>query len=130
MGSVNHFQAIKPDTAKLRKLIENSLLSDWAIRIEFEDGKSEDWQQWENSFFALNSAEPVIAAIKECYQDNPYHAIRISAEKFRPQTSMLYTVYEPHRLQDEAIFESQISQLPGAGKPDNISTSTVLVAQS
>ena len=28
MGSINYFQAIKPDTAKLRKVIENSLLGE------------------------------------------------------------------------------------------------------
>lgn len=97
MGSANYLQAIKPDIAKIRKLVENSLLSDWVIRVEYEAGEMEtaDWQQWDQAIFATRSAESVLSAISACYSKNPNSTIRINAEKIRPQTRMLYTVYNP-----------------------------------
>jgi ribulose bisphosphate carboxylase small subunit len=97
MGSANYLQAIKPDTAKIRKLVESSLLSDWVIRLEYETGKMEtaDWQQWDEAMFAVRSAEPVLTALSACYSKYPDCTIRINAEKIRPQTRMLYTVYNP-----------------------------------
>jgi len=103
MGSSSYLQAIKPDTGKIKKLIESSLLFEWIIRIEFDRGESEytRWEQWDQAFFALRSAESVIAALKSCYSSNPYCTIRINAEKVRPQTSMYFTVYNPQYLHTE-----------------------------
>jgi len=97
MGSISYFRATRPDTGHIRKLIENGLLFDWSITIEYVNNNTESafWQQWNQSFFALQSAEPVIAALMDCYNKNPDHLIRLNAEKFRPQTRMVHMVYNP-----------------------------------
>ena len=102
MGSISYSQAIRPDTARIKKLVENSLLFDWVIRIEYAADSSESgWHQWDNTFFALRSADAVIDAITRCYTANLGHTIRINAEKLRPQTSMLFTVYNPDYLHQD-----------------------------
>ena len=111
MGSINHTQAIKPDTAYLKKIIESSLLADWAISIEYHGGESEAtcWQIWDKVHFALRSSKPVLEALLACYTKHPRSTIRICAEKFRPQTRMLYTVYNPQYLPAEMGTQPQIS---------------------
>lgn len=103
MGSSSYLQAIKPDTGKIKKLIESSLLFDWIIRIELNHGESRHsrWKQWDQTFFALRAADSVIAALKSCYAKNPHCTIRINAEKVRPQTRMYFTAYDPQYLYTE-----------------------------
>ncbi len=109
MGTINYLQAIKPDTAYIRKIIENSLLADWAIRIEYHGIESDTngWQLWDKTFFALRSADEVVQAIADCYTKQPQCAIRMNASKFRPQSSMLYTVYNPRFVPAEAHTKTQ-----------------------
>lgn len=132
MGSVNYAQAIKPDTAHIKKLIENSLLGDWIIRIEYESREqgSRCWQQWENAFFALRSADDVIAAIRDCYSGNADCAIRINAEKIQPQTRMLNTIYNPHFLQSDSEMETDISSVPYQRKRDQLPVSPGLTRRN
>ena len=98
MGAADYLQAIKPDMAKLRKIIDNGLLFDWIIRIEYSGGISnrENWLQWKQAHFAIRSAESVLVELKRCYEKHPDCLIRIHAEKLRPQTRMVYTAYNPH----------------------------------
>lgn len=105
MGAADYLQAIKPDTAKLRKIIENGLLFDWIVRIEYagEQPDCDNWLQWKEAQFAIRSAEPVLTALKQCHQKHPDCTIRINAEKVRPQTSMLYTVYNPRYVTADDI---------------------------
>jgi ribulose bisphosphate carboxylase small subunit len=114
MGSVSHIQAIRPDTAHIKKIIENSLLFDWIIRIEYADNETEaaGWEQWCNTLFAVRSADSIIAAIKSCYTNKAGCAIRINAEKVRPQTRMLFTVYKPQRQTEDnlSIKDTQITR--------------------
>lgn len=109
MGTINYLQAIKPDTGYIKKIIENSLLSDWAIRIEYlgHDSETADWQLWDKAFFAIRSASPVITALTACYEKHSRCAIRISAEKFRPQSRLLFSVYTPPILPDETAYKPQ-----------------------
>ena len=109
MGSINYANAIRPDTAYIKKIIENSLLCEWAIRIEYECSESGStcWQCWDKAFFAIRSAEAVVKALMDCFSKYPYSAIRINAEKFRPQTSVLYTVYNPRYLAAETEIKTQ-----------------------
>jgi ribulose bisphosphate carboxylase small subunit len=111
MGSSSYLQAIKPDTGKINNLIESSLLFDWIIRIELDRGESRHscWEQWDQTFFALRTAESVIAAVKSCYSRNPDCTIRIYAEKVRPQSRMYFTVYNPQYLHTEASLTSRTS---------------------
>jgi ribulose bisphosphate carboxylase small subunit len=109
VGSINHSQAIRPDTAYLKKIIESSLLAEWAIRIEYQSGESETkcWQLWDETYFAIRSARPVIEALLDCYTKNPKSIIRLCAEKFRPQSRMLYTVYNPTYLPADTVTRAQ-----------------------
>jgi len=109
VGTINYSQAIKPDTAYIKKIIENSLLSEWAIRIEYlgHDSETEDWQLWDKAFFAIRSAGSVMTALAACYEKHSRCTIRIAAEKFRPQSRMLYTVYTPHIQPDETVSKPQ-----------------------
>ena len=109
MGTINYLQAIKPDTAYIKKIIDNSLLSDWAIRIEYLDHASEtaDWQLWDKTFFAIRSASPVIASLDACYEKHSKCTIRIAAEKFRPQSRLLFSVYTPPILPEETVYKDQ-----------------------
>jgi ribulose bisphosphate carboxylase small subunit len=129
MGSANYIQAIRPDTAKLRTLIESSLLHDWIIDIQYQTVKSESscWQQWKDTFFAIRSAEAVLAALTECYTKNPYSVIRISAEKVRPQSRMQYTVCNPQFLFVDDDFRPQRSTGPYPAKQVDTSRRPALV---
>jgi len=111
VGSINYLQAIKPDTAYLKKIIETSLLSDWAIRIEYQSPEFEtnSWLLWEKTFFAIRTAESVLAALLDCYTRHPKSSIRLNAEKYRPRSRILYTVYDPQLLPAEPEFKSQTS---------------------
>ena len=109
MGSINYSQAIRPDTAHIKKIIESSLLADWAIRIEYECGESHvnNWRVWNKPCFAITSAKPVIDALLDCYTKNPRSTIRIHAERFCTQTRLLYTVYNPQYLPAEAELTTE-----------------------
>jgi ribulose bisphosphate carboxylase small subunit len=128
MGSVNYKQAIKPDTAKLKKIIEASLLCDWVVRIEYENGQSQsaNWQQWEKPFFALRTANTVLTALVNCYTKHPHYVIRICAEKISPKTRMLYTVYDPRYLNENEVIRPEVSSPQHQGRRgDSISTTGV-----
>lgn len=109
MGSVNYWQAIRPDTAYIKKIIENSLLSDWAISIEYHSNgiDTAGWQLWNRSFFAVRSAEAVLESLLDCHAKHPRCCIRINAEKYRPQCRVLYTAYNPGHLPGDADLTLQ-----------------------
>jgi len=100
VGSINYLQALRPDKAYIKRIIENSLLADWAIRIEYQadEGQADSWLLWAEVFYAIRSAESVLAALLDCYTKRPLSTIRINAERYRPQSRILYTVYNPHFL--------------------------------
>ena len=100
MGTINYLQAVKPDIAYIRKIIENSLLYDWAIKIEYLDFESEisTWQTWDKTYFAVNSAQLVLESLSNCYKANPRFIIRMNAEKFHPQSKLMFCVYKPSYL--------------------------------
>jgi len=113
VGTINRQLASKPDTAYLKKIIEGSLLADWEIRIEYAGAQTGGtvWQCWDK-VFAIRSSDAVLQAIQGCYAAKQDCVIRLSAQKFRPQTSMLYTVYTPPVINTETIDEITTSSLP------------------
>ena len=128
MGSINHSQAIRPDTAYLKKIIESSLLADWAICIEYQSDEPETngWQIWDKAYFALRSAKPVLEALLDCCTKHPKSPIRICAEKFHPQTRLLYTVYNPQYLPTETLSKPQTSTGQSHREHDQSSVQTRL----
>ena len=131
MGSIHYSQAIKPDTAYLKKIIENSLLRDWAIRIEYHGGETvtSGWQRWDKTFFSIQSAKDVVQAISNCYQAYPRCTIRLHAEKFRPQTRMLFTVYNPQYLPAEIERKPASTNQPFSQPTDQPSTTNRVITQ-
>ncbi|MFO7602720.1 MAG: ribulose bisphosphate carboxylase small subunit [Gammaproteobacteria bacterium] len=83
---------------KVQQLVSQHLCGDWVIRVEYAEqtpGASNNWRQWGKAMFALHNAEPVINGILTCQEHYPAQAIRLSAEKMRPQTRMIYWVHPP-----------------------------------
>ena len=130
MGSINHSQAIRPDTAYLKKIIESSLLAEWAISIEYQSGESEApcWQLWDKAYFAIRSAKPVLEALLDCYTKHPRSTIRLCAEKFRPQTRMLYTVFNPQYLPAETDSKPQTYSRQSLREHDQSSAQIRIIA--
>jgi ribulose bisphosphate carboxylase small subunit len=78
-------------------LIGQSLFGDWLLRIEHlgtEPQSSSNWKQWGDAFFAVKDTERVMQALVACHASNPNHSIRIYAEKIRPETRLIYSVYD------------------------------------
>ncbi|MGV6857510.1 MAG: ribulose bisphosphate carboxylase small subunit [bacterium] len=89
-----NFSPTKMDT--VRQTVNNALLYDWAIRVEYMSADAEygdDWQQWEKPLFALDSAQEVLDAITDCHTSHPHSSIRLSAQKLRPRTHILLCVH-------------------------------------
>lgn len=113
MGSANQLRTPGPDRVQLKKIIENSLLSDWIIRIEHEHGDTNsNWLQWGDTFFAIRSAESVLDTIMDCYHRNGNCSIRMNAEKVLPRTRMLYTVCRHHTLPASTVTKPVKSTIP------------------
>jgi ribulose bisphosphate carboxylase small subunit len=130
VGSINHSQALRPDTAYLKKMIESSLLADWAISIEYHGGEFETtcWQAWDKAYFAIRSAKPVLEALLDCYTKHPRSTIRLCAERFNPQTRMLYTVYNPQYLPAETDTPSQTYSTQSPREHDQSSPKVRIIA--
>lgn len=83
---------------KIENIIDQSLLGDWAIRIEYcginAQGQT-GWVQWGSTIFAIRSPEQVMEAIDACHASYPAHEIRIHAEKFQPEMRMVFSVFNP-----------------------------------
>ena len=103
-----------PSVAEVKKLVENSLMHDWILRIEHVGpipGKTvcAQWQQWGDSMFAVTDASSVVDGIVACRASYPGHSIRLNAEKVNPRTQMYYPVFRPEQPGNEARL------LPHAG---------------
>lgn len=100
MQLVENLDAVPPlsNRENVENFVEQSLLGDWVIRVEYSGRNAQgqtDWLQWDSTFFAIASADDVMQAIDSCYAYFPEREIRISAEKIRPATRMVYSVYRP-----------------------------------
>jgi len=100
-----------PSVAGVKKLVEDSLMYDWILRIEHigpaaGNTARAQWQQWGDSMFAVTDASSIVDGIVACRARNPKHAIRLSAEKVNPRTQMYYPVFRPEQQGKEA-------QMPG-----------------
>jgi len=83
---------------KVKNLVDQSLLDDWVIWIEYGEQQSNgeaSWQQWHKPFYAVQDAEQLNEEILKCRMCFPVHPIRLYAEKLNPRTKMIYWVYSP-----------------------------------
>jgi len=84
---------------KVENLVQQSLRGDWIIRIQYGEWTSTDeyrWQQWKSPFFALKDASALNEDILACRMCFPLHPIRLYAEKVRPESRFIYTIYMPN----------------------------------
>lgn len=79
----------------VRLIIENHLLHDWAINIEYTyDAQftSNSWNKWGVTFFKISNYSGVIDAIFSCHVNNPLSSIRLYAERFSPASSFYFCI--------------------------------------
>ena len=98
MQLVEKFDAVpsRNNRNDIENFIDQSLLGDWVIRVEYSRNNSRgqaDWVQWGSTMFAINSPDEVMEAIDACHTNYPEQEIRIYAEKVRPQVRIVYSVY-------------------------------------
>jgi len=83
---------------KVENLVQQSLRGDWIVRIQYGEQVSADdhrWQQWKSPFFALRDASSLNEEILACRMCFPLQPIRLYAEKVRPESRFIYTLYTP-----------------------------------
>lgn len=83
---------------KVENLVQQSLRGDWIVRIQYGEQVSADehrWQQWKSPFFALQDASSLNEEILACRMCFPHQPIRLYAEKVRPESRFIYTIYTP-----------------------------------
>ena len=86
--------------SELERHIENTLSDNWILRIEHSEDVNPvltQWQQWENAFYCVKEATPVIRGIQACRARYPAHNVRLYAEKTSPRTRFIYPVYDTDR---------------------------------
>lgn len=91
----------------LENFIDQSLLGDWIIRVEYSGNNSQGqkaWAQWGSTMFAVKSPDEVMQAIDACHANYPAKEIRLYAEKVRPETRMIYSVYRS----SESVLEDEV----------------------
>ena len=100
MQLVENLNPVPPlhNREKIEGFIDQSLLGDWIIRVEYAGTNSHgqtDWLQWGSTRFAIRSPNDVMQDIDSCHAYFPNREIRIKAEKVRPETHIAYSVYRP-----------------------------------
>ena len=98
MRLVENYSPVPPlhNRRNIENFIDQSLLGDWVIRVEYSGNNSKKqtgWIQWGSTLFAIRSPDEVMDAIDACHSSFPEQEIRIYAEKVRPEMRMVYNVY-------------------------------------
>jgi ribulose bisphosphate carboxylase small subunit len=96
--------------SKVETLVENSLLGDWIIWVEYGQQRSDGdvaWQQWNKPLYALKDAKSLNEEILNCRMCFPFHHVRLYAEKLKPQTKMIYWVYTPQDYSNQKVLPEQ-----------------------
>lgn len=74
--------------SKIRQLIEQYFMYDWAISIEYALTAEQDtaqWTPWKKKFFALRGdVSPVLETIIDCCTSNPNCSMKLICEHFNP----------------------------------------------
>ena len=95
MQRVHPLKIVRSQMDRLGQMINDSLLYDWVIRVEYvnpEMAREESWQQWKAPLFALKSSQAVLDAIAACRTAHPCSPVRLNAEKLRPRTHVVYWI--------------------------------------
>jgi ribulose-bisphosphate carboxylase small chain len=83
---------------QIEQMVNESLRGDWIVRVEHTNRVTPHntyWQSWGKALFAIKEPAPVIEAIMACRANHPNHAIRLYAEKVKPEVRFVYWVHRP-----------------------------------
>jgi ribulose bisphosphate carboxylase small subunit len=84
----------------LKQTIEQSLIGNWIIRIEYaadDESAFTGWRTWGKPMFAIRDTAPVVNAILACRASFPHHGIRMTAERLNPASRLVYWVHQPSK---------------------------------
>jgi ribulose bisphosphate carboxylase small subunit len=104
-----------PNFDELETIVRDSLFGDWIVRIEHAAGDPKKdilWERWGEALFAVKDPSQVLDAITACRANHPTHEIRLHAEKVKPETRLIFTVYRPQEQITPTKKIAPISTLP------------------
>lgn len=93
--------ALQSCCIELEHLIRECLHTEWAIYIEYAEAHPQpytNWKRWGEIFFAIKKSTQVLDSINACRSCFPGAYIRLYAEKFRPNTKLVYWVQSPDQF--------------------------------
>ncbi|MAT65268.1 MAG: hypothetical protein CMN57_06460 [Gammaproteobacteria bacterium] len=85
-----------PHLEEVSTLLRDHLQGDWIVRIEHRAPAALPrslWRTWGRTQYTRQGADRVMDRILDCHAANPEHAIRLCAEKLRPQARLVYWVH-------------------------------------
>ncbi len=95
----------KYDFVKIKNLIENGLMHDWAISIEYAVKTHRNytkWMKWDKTLFAIKDPDLVLEEIIACCKSNPECSMKLVCDRFSPDCRLIYCIY---RKNNESSFE-------------------------
>lgn len=101
---------------EIEQLVRRSLRGNWVIRIEYADtGSHANWQTWGKPLFAVRDSATITDAILACRAGFPARAIRLNAQRFHPDTRLLYWVQRPQQNQADSVSVAPTTLDTGTG---------------
>ena len=87
---------------EVEQLVRRSLRGNWVIRVEYADTtQPADWQTWGKPLFAVRNSAALVDAILACRASHPMRAIRLNAERFHPDTRLIYWIHQAQQPKPE-----------------------------
>ena len=112
---------IRADLIDAARFINNHLLHDWVVRVQYCDtvnSRYTRWRQWGETFYAIDTPMTVVGAVQECRVYFPGHAIQLHAERYNPTVQFKYHVFRVEKEFDEQSrylrYKQSIQQLLAA----------------
>lgn len=85
----------KDDFHQIKNLIENSLMHDWAISIEYAAKSHQnytEWLKWDKKFYGIKDSDHVLEEIMACCKNNPGCSMKLVCEQFSPECRLIYCI--------------------------------------
>lgn len=86
-----------PHLEEVSALLRDHLQGDWIVRIEHlnpRDRLRTLWRTWGRTRYVRQGTEAVMDSILDCHLAHPQHSIRLCAERMRPETRLVYWIYD------------------------------------
>lgn len=85
----------KKDLVEIKNLIENGLMHDWAISIEYAARNHQNytkWLKWDKKFYGIKDSNHVLEEIMACCKNNPECSMKLVCEQFSPECRLIYCI--------------------------------------